>query len=413
DTLSKKDLKTYQVIDSVGRKAKFDQKLKVAEMLFSNKLQYKFLDFDLDKFLTFNDFEGLRLGLSFNTNKKVSKILSVGAYGALGTTDKAIKYGANLKVNIIPSKKMYLQASFMQDVTETAGLNFYNQGSFLGMGDDLRKILLERLDSIEKYELLLHIKPIQFCKANVYVNQQYRQFTKHYLFYGNNIGVAQSIITEAGAQVYYAYGERTLKFGNFEITEPSNYPVLYFNYAKGFNNLWEGQLKYDRYDVKITKNFKTKFVGRTQVQVAGGYINGNLPYTLLYNGNGSNKRTFSISVNNTFETMRMNEFAANQYASFFITHDFGRLLFKSKYFEPRIAVKFNGGYGSLNNLSAHKNITLTDYKKGYYETGILVNSILKSAFSNMGIGAFYRLGPYSYPNAKNNIVIKLSLGFSF
>jgi hypothetical protein len=109
----------------------------------------------------------------------------------------------------------------------------------------------------------------------------------------------------------------------------------------------------------------------------------------------------------------MNEFAANQFASVFILHDFGRLLYKSKRFEPRIAVRLNAGFGMLNNPDQHKNIALKDFRRGYYESGLLINSILKSSFSNLGVGAFYRFGPYNTGSFNYDLTIKLSLGFSF
>jgi hypothetical protein len=413
DSLTIKEKNTYAFMDSVGKKEKFDQKLKTIEVLLSNKIRYKFLDFDLDKFLNYNDYEGFRLGASFNTNQKFHPIISIGAFGALGTNDKMIKYGANLKINIMPKTKTYLQASFMQDVVETGGNNFYYKNQFFALSEDIRKILLERMDSVEKYELSFHTQFIPYSRVKIYLNQQYRQFTKGYWFLNNRVAFKQAVITEAGIQTYYAFGEKYLKFGSFELLEPTTYPVIFISYAQGFNNFLEGQLAYNRIDLKIEKSFTTKFIGRTNLQFASGYINGNLPYSLLYNGNGSNKRTLSISIPNTFETMRMNEFAANQYASFFVLHDFGRLLYRSERFEPRIAIKLNAGIGKLNNLQAHQNIVLKDFSKGFYEGGLLINSIFKSSFSSFGVGCFYRFGPYSYSNSLKNIAVKLSLGFSF
>jgi hypothetical protein len=109
----------------------------------------------------------------------------------------------------------------------------------------------------------------------------------------------------------------------------------------------------------------------------------------------------------------MNNFVVNQFASVFILHDFGRLLYKSKRFEPRIGLRLNAGFGILNNPEQHKNINAQDFRRGYYESGLLINSILKSSFSNLGIGAFYRFGPYNTGNLKDDFTVKLSLGFSF
>ena len=141
-------------------------------------------------------------------------------------------------------------------------------------------------------------------------------------------------------------------------------------------------------------------------------IKGNKIIRNLYNGLGSNKR-FSVSVPNTFETMRMNEFVANKFVALFYLHDFGHLLFKTEKFQPTFAIKLNAGFGTLNNVNQHLGISTKSYEKGFYETGLLLNNLLRSGFSSLGIGAFYRLGPYANVTPKDNLAVKLSLGIAF
>jgi len=47
--------------------------------------------------------------------------------------------------------------------------------------------------------------------------------------------------------------------------------------------------------------------------------------------------------------------------------------------------------------------------KGYFEGGLILNNILVSGFSGIGIGVFYNYGYYSSADWKSNIIPKISL----
>jgi hypothetical protein len=50
---------------------------------------------------------------------------------------------------------------------------------------------------------------------------------------------------------------------------------------------------------------------------------------------------------------------------------------------------------------------------GYYESGLVINNILKFNFSSFGVGAYYRYGPNKLPKASDNFAVKMSIGFMF
>lgn len=416
DSLNNKDLKTYLTIDSIGKKEKFDKKLKTAELLLTNRLRYKIIDFELDKFILYNDYEGFRLGAAASTNEKFIKWVSLSAYGAYGFKDKASKYGAGLKIYLNQNRNSFFKIAWSQDIVESGGTEFYGTKSFLAMNEELRKILLERMDSLQKIAATLDFKPFKYSRALIYVEKQHRITTENYSyksFSDNKISGATIFdIVEGGIKLRYNYGEQILKFGNFEFTSPGATPMIYLNYAHGMG-ISATTFNYNRIDFKAEKTFKSKFFGNAHVQVHTGYIDNAVPYTYLYNGKGSNKRTLSLSVPNTFETMRMNEFAANRFAAIFLTHDFGHLLFKTKKFQPTFAVKANAGWGALDNKGQHSGLSIQSYEKGFYETGLLINSLIKSGFSSIGLGIFYRVGPYAANNVKSDLAVKLSIAASF
>jgi hypothetical protein len=41
----------------------------------------------------------------------------------------------------------------------------------------------------------------------------------------------------------------------------------------------------------------------------------------------------------------------------------------------------------------------------------MINSLIRSGISGIGLGAFYRYGPYQLPKAIDNWAFKLTIGF--
>ena len=46
---------------------------------------------------------------------------------------------------------------------------------------------------------------------------------------------------------------------------------------------------------------------------------------------------------------------------------------------------------------------------GYYESGALVNNIVKLSLLEIGAGVFYRWGPYTLPKTGDNFTYKVSV----
>ena len=140
-------------------------------------------------------------------------------------------------------------------------------------------------------------------------------------------------------------------------------------------------------------------------------VDRNVPYPLLYAGLGSYGR-FTIESENSFATMRQNEFVADRFGSIHFQQDFGKLLFKREKFQPGIVVATSAGYGELNFRQNHISLPGNSYEKGYYESGILFNNLLRQWFMGYGLGVFYRYGPYSLPKTIDNFAFKFTIRFN-
>jgi hypothetical protein len=109
----------------------------------------------------------------------------------------------------------------------------------------------------------------------------------------------------------------------------------------------------------------------------------------------------------------MNEFTSDRYASLFLSHNFGTLLFRSKYFSPEPELVTNLGIGSLSHPENHLDEDVKSFEKGYFESGIVINKMVRLGVTDLGLGWFYRYGPYAMPTAKENMAWKIAFQFVF
>jgi hypothetical protein len=410
DSLTEKDKLTYHVIDSLGKATNLDRTMKSLETLMSGKIPFKVIDFDIERFIRFNDYEGFRLGLGFHNNDKISKRVSVGGYFAYGFNDKAFKYGADASCILSKKNDLSIGVSYIKDVSESGGVDFYEQNMFLSDAR-YRDYLINNMDSIEKKEVFVRFSALRYLKADISLSQIHKTMTNDYAYGINSENVTLLLsdfnFTELGFGLWYSYKEKFIKTQRYKISMGTKYPIVYINYIHGFNKLLDGEYSYDRIDLKIKKSFYIKNLGSSTIQFQAGYIKGDLPYCNLYSGIGS-YRQFTIAAPNAFATMRMNEFLSDRYAAIFYTHSFGKLLFRLKKFTPEIAVATNICIGDLSNSEKHYNISFSQLNKLYTESGLLINNILSTGLYGLGVGAYYRYGNYSLPSFKENIAYKFT-----
>jgi hypothetical protein len=116
--------------------------------------------------------------------------------------------------------------------------------------------------------------------------------------------------------------------------------------------------------------------------------------------------------------MGLYEFVSDRYVNLFFSHNFGSLLFKKPKFQPQLVIFTNAGYGSLQHKEQQSHLGFKTMEKGFFESGILVNNLVKINYYNivylgLGGGAFMRYGAYAAPQVEKNVVYKISLVLTF
>jgi hypothetical protein len=141
-----------------------------------------------------------------------------------------------------------------------------------------------------------------------------------------------------------------------------------------------------------------------------------LPRGLLYTGAGSLDGNMVFFVPNYFQTMGKYEFLSNQYANVFFSHNFESLLLRIGRFQPHFTLHHNMGWGRLSHPEHQQNIGFRTKDRGFFESGLQVDRILRLRYLNMfyvgfGAGAYYRYGAYAQDRVGDNFSFKVSFTF--
>jgi hypothetical protein len=417
DSLGAKDLRTYEMLDSLGEKEHFDRKLKFFAALTTGKLPIGPVDLLLDRIIAFNDYEGLRLGAGLATNDKVTKYASLGGYFAYGFKDRNWKYGGDLLIKPFYGRDINLDLSYQNDVSETGGVSFQGTSKTFGT-DSYRLFFMDRMDRIERYAATLMFRAGSSLKLWVGTERALRVNDLGYRYVepqNEDITLLRNdFLTGAVTlDLRWAFHERLARLPDREISLGTKFPVVHVHAMRAVKGLWEGEWDTWRVDAMVEKTFKIRLLGDLSLQLMGGVADAEAPMPFLYNMRGINDPHFPVAGGNVFETMRPDEFLADRYVSFHLKHSFGALLVKTKHFRPRPAIVSSVAFGDLSHPESHQGLDFTPLRKGFYESGVMVDNLLRFGFSSFGVGLYYRYGPYALPDQSDNFVVKLTMGYAF
>jgi hypothetical protein len=415
DSLSSLEQRTYQQLDSVGKAQNLDRSIRFMEYLSAKQIPIGPISLDLNRLLRVSAFEGLRLGLGAHTNALLSERLTVGGYWGYSFRDEEAKYGADAAVVLHQPSELQLKAVFFEDVLEPGGRRLpFRQRSLLG---DLRPAVLPALDYTTHKSTALSGRMFRYLQAQAMLRQEQRRPTLGYMPADNPDSETGLIynLTEAVVSFRYAYGEKYMQQFNQLMPMENEHPVLWLQYTRGLDGMLDGEYSYNKYDVRAEASFRHRTFGESSFTFAGGLVEGNTPFVSLYNGYGSYNSEYDVYTGEGFETMHPYEFFSDRYAALFFSQNFGKRLLRTNFFKPDVVVVTNIGIGDLKQplLDVLAQVSYQNMQKGFFESGLLLDNIISSPFSGVGVGAIYRYGPYAFDDVKDNLKIKLTLSLAF
>ncbi len=421
DSLSSKEINTYQFYESlpVKRLNQIDKFFNVAEYLLSGFIPFHQFKIPTEALYRQNIYEGIRMGFGLRTGDSFSKKLAFEASAGYGFKDKALKYRFLGQFNL-NNPRAFFQISYRQDLVEPATIDEGNQN--LNISDlSFRNWLTSRMDSVQQTKLSFQTPFSRNGILRIGVLKELRNPTYPYQFTTNESPSNDYTFrnTSVSVGLRWAWGEKYSQLNNTVYQSEKPRAILQIYAEKAMKGILDSDFDFTKLNISFQQRFESKHFGRTDYKLTATKIWGDVPYSYLSNGLGSSDRLGSLKIQNLFQTMGLYEFMSDQQVTLFVKQNFGRFIPSQKtYFQPEFSLSQGISYGSLQNPNFHKNIDFKTLENGYFESGAMIDKLLRIKYIDVfylefGVGVFARYGAYALPNAKDNYALRWNFNVSF
>jgi len=406
---SKDDELTSQKVDSIIKSRNIERKIRVKKAIANGHLPAGMWNFDISKFVKYNNYEGIRLGVGGTTNAAFSEKMRLHGYLVYGFKDAEFKYGIGAGTRLHKRSNTWLDIKYIDDISEVGSYKYLR-----GINDF--SILEPRFVNISfyyKYQSLQAGLTHRFTpkfETEWILNRSDISQIGNYGFI--NDGVLYNDYTVSEATLGFLYRP----FSTFLNTPSSNeiinkgYPQFTGQVSKSFSGILGGDFDFTKVGLKAEYQVNRLDLSNTQITLEGNYAFGNLPLTHAFHASPNNPNKteilnrFSIAGKISFETMYFNEFFSDRQAALHIRHQFSPFRISDTY-KPELALLNRFVIGSFGDIEAHDNIEFKSLKHGYSEAGFELNKL----FGGFGLSFAYRYGAYHLPSFKENFSFKFTL----
>ncbi|MEL1255058.1 DUF5686 family protein [Flavobacterium sp. DGU38] len=408
ENLDLKSQRTYLLLDSISIKKRIEKRLGLGRKIINGYLPLGPVDMDLKKVISYNNYEGFRLGLGGITNDRFSKYFRIEGYGAYGTKDGKFKYNLGTGFLLEKNTNTWLNGSYTDDVREIASTLFAVDKRVFKIYDP-RPINISTFYHYISWKANLQTKIIPKTEAVFELARTYVEPKFDYLFNYNGNLYSNYVMTTAMASIVWAPFSDFMQTPTGRSETEKRFPRFTFQLTQSLPNVLDNDFTFSKIDFKT--EFEKKYLNgqKTSFLLQGGYAIGDVPITHLYNTmpNNLNKETIfqriTFAGRNSFETMYFNEFFSSQYVFFQIKHGFDRIRIMKKV-RPSLVLVTRMAWGDMEKPEQHVGPAYKTLNKGFFESGIELNKI----FKGFGLGGFYRYGPNQLMEFEDNIAIKIS-----
>jgi len=408
ESLDLKGQKTYQLIDSLSIKKRIENRLGFGRKIINGYIPIGPIDLDLKKIISYNNYEGFRLGLGGITNDRFSKNFRIEGYSAYGTKDGEVKYSLGAGVLLDKSTNTWVNGYYTDDVREIASTVFAVDKRVFKIYDP-RPINISTFYQYTAWKANVQSKIIPKTEAVFELARTYVAPQFDYMFNYDGKLYSSYVMTTAMVSIVWAPFSNFMQTPTGRNESEKRFPRFTFQYTQTLPDVLGNDFTFAKIDFK-TEYEKNYLNGqKTSLLLQGGYAIGDVPLTHLYNTmpNNLTKETviqrITFAGRNSFETMYFNEFFSSQYIFFQIKHGFDRIRILKKV-RPSLVLVTRMAWGNMENPQQHVGPTYKTLDKGFFESGIELNKIYKG----FGLGGFYRYGPNQLLKFEDNIAVKIS-----
>lgn len=408
--ISSREARTYEMIDSLSEAENLEQKLDLMSSALRGKIPLgKYINMDIVRLLNFNQFEGFRLGLGLETSERLMKNIILGGYAAYGFRDKGFKYGSYGTWHISRKNGIKFNVRYQEDVAERGAVNFINDGFNLASPSIMRHFFIEQMDQQRLGEISLAWNVRANIRLSAIANYQRINTTQDYHFTSSGEDVHKFDQAEVGGELLWNIREKVMLLGNQRVSKGTDWPRIQLRVMSGISGIEGSEFDYVKSNLSIQQKVSLLGLGNFTWNLSADHFEGEAPLFYAFRGNGTG-RQWNLSVAETFETMPASRFYHTSQLALYTRLNFQSFKTKAKWNQPQISLHHAIGYGEFIEKERHS-LLFESMDKGYFEGGLILNGLLVSNFSGIGIGVFYNYGEYAATNWRENIYAKISVAF--
>ncbi|OYU81106.1 MAG: hypothetical protein CFE23_06340 [Flavobacterium sp. BFFFF1] len=408
DSLDSRSRKTYVGLDSLAKKEQVEKKLRIGRKLINGYIPIGPVDLDLRYLLSYNNYEGFRLGAGGITNERFSEKYRIEGYTAYGTKDGNFKYNLGGAVRVGKFSNSWIGGGYTDDLREIASTSFAIDKRVFKLYDP-RPINLSTFYTHQTWRGFIETKIIPKTESIWQLSRSVVEPKFDYVYRVDGKDYAAYNMTTAMVSLQWNPFSDYMQTPTGRIEIEKRYPKFTFQFTKSLPGVLDNDFNFGKIDFRTEYQKKYLSGQKTAVFVEAGYAFGDIPLTHLYNTSPNSLtkdkvlQRLTLAGKNSFETMYFNEFFSSQYVFFQLKHGFKRVMLFKKV-KPSLVLVSRMAWGNLERPEQHLGIAYKTLDRGYFESGIELNQI----FKGFGLSGFYRYGPNQLPRFEDNISIKLS-----
>ncbi len=408
EPLTAKDSSTYHLLDSIGKANKLDNLIKLQKELIRGYIPAGPVRLGLQHLVGYNQFAGLKLGLGMWTGPEITGVFSLGGYFTHAFKAEMNNYGGGIKWRPDQNSQTQIELLYNHDMHSTGAFNFHH-GNMMNLNQTLKEFSVTIQDREEKIYASAGTKFRGPLSGEIFFTQSDVTPVRLYPFMPAATIPEEAFKTmETGVKLRWAYKETMTRTAFGLIPELSDGPKIWLNVIRGTEERQGISSSYTKLESQIEKTFHTGPAAKTTLRVTGGLIDGWAISSNLYSFFGTFE-PLSVEVPTLFATMAPNEFAADRFAMATLDHRISLRQNRPGEFKPEINLMTKAGWGILESDYSYP---VNTFEKGFYESGILFDNLLKVLFIKYGLGVHYRYGPYQKEESIDNWSFRLSVNFT-
>jgi len=408
DSLDIRSQKTYLVLDSIAVKKRIESRIRFGRKVINGFIPFGPVDIDLRKFLSYNNYEGLRIGAGGITNEQFSRKYKIEGYSAYGPRDDAFKYSLGVGARVAKFSNTWISTFYTDDIRENA-MTLYGIDRKAYKIYDPRSINFSTFYRYLTWKTIVETKFIPKTDGLAEFSHSFIEPKFNYTYNLNGTLYKNYTMTTAMVSIRWNPFSDYMQTPTGRIETEKRFPKFTFQYTQSIPNVWDNDFKFSKFDFRTEYEIKLLNGQKTNLLFEAGYASGDVPLTHLYSTSPNNLtkdnvfQRITFAGKNSFETMYFNEFFSSEFISFQFKHGFNRITIFKKV-KPSLVLVSRMAWGDMKKPEQHMGMEYKTLNNGFFESGIELNQI----FNGLGLGGYYRYGTNHLSKFEDNIAIKLS-----